>query len=88
MELSSHGLTLARVFLGGSMNKPRLFQNKNVVQLLKYKSDIMDDITFCDKKADELGFGAGADFYRRRSVENKAELERIVRELTWRGACQ
>jgi hypothetical protein len=58
------------------------------MQLLKYKSEILDDITFCDNKADELGFGAGADFYRRRSVENKAELDRIISELTWRGANQ
>jgi hypothetical protein len=68
------------------MNKPRLYQNKNVVQLLKYKAEIQDDITFCDKMAKDLGFGAGSDFYRRRSVECQQELERIVRELTWRGA--
>jgi hypothetical protein len=70
------------------MNRPRLFQNKNVIQLLKYKADIMDDITFCDKKANELGFGAGSEFYRQRSIENQQELDRIIRELTHRGANQ
>jgi hypothetical protein len=70
------------------MNKPRLYQNKNVVQLLKYKADILKEITFCDKRANELGFGAGSEFYRQRSVENKQELERIIDELTHRGANQ
>jgi hypothetical protein len=61
--------------------QPRLYRNKNTAQLLRYRTDIVRDIEFCELEADKLGFGAASDYYRRRAKDSKDELARIDAEL-------
>jgi hypothetical protein len=68
--------------------KPKLYLNKNTAQLLKYRMELKKDIEFCDEKAAQLGFGAAADFYRKRSKETQDELTRVAGEIEHRGALQ
>jgi hypothetical protein len=65
-----------------------MYQQKTNDELLRYYRRILDDITFCDRRAGELGYGAGGDHFRRAAKEAQAEAERAKSELDRRGLLQ
>ena len=70
------------------MNKPKSYLNHSDSGLLRYLQRIAQDIKFCEDKADEFGFGAAGDHYRRAAAEAKREAERARAELEHRGVIQ
>ena len=70
------------------MKKPASYINKTDSELLRYYQRILQDVTFCDQKAAEFGFGAAGDHYRKAAKEARAEAERAKIELQNREVMQ
>ena len=70
------------------MKKPLSYKNKSDGELLRYFQRVLQDVTFCEDKADEFGFGAAGDHYRKAAQDARREADRAKAELQHREVMQ
>jgi len=62
-----------------------MYDKKSNDELWRYFRRLLKDITYCNSMAEQCGYGAGAEHFRRAAKETQDEATLVREELLKRG---